>query len=40
MPASKVLGCDSFKGMGADFVDVNGDGHLDIYVSNIAKQFG
>ncbi|HKI03255.1 MAG TPA: VCBS repeat-containing protein, partial [Thermoanaerobaculia bacterium] len=33
-PASKVLGRDSFKGMGVDFADVNGDGILDIYVSN------
>nr|VFJ89858.1 MAG: Repeat domain-containing protein [Candidatus Kentron sp. LFY] len=39
-PSSLVLGHDSFKGMGTDFGDVNGDGHLDIYVSNIATQFG
>jgi hypothetical protein len=38
-PASKVLGRDSFKGMGVDFGDVNGDGRFDIYVSNIAAQF-
>jgi hypothetical protein len=38
-PASKVLGRDSFKGMGVDFGDLNGDGLLDIYVSNIAAQF-
>ena len=38
-PASKVLGHDSFKGMGADFGDVNGDGQLDIYVSNIAAEY-
>ena len=31
---------DSFKGMGVDFGDVNGDGLLDIYVSNIATRFG
>jgi hypothetical protein len=37
--ASKVLGRDSFKGMGVDFGDVDGDGHLDISVSNIAKEF-
>jgi enediyne biosynthesis protein E4 len=38
-PASCVLGRDSFKGMGVDFADVNGDGMLDIYVSNIADTF-
>jgi hypothetical protein len=39
-PKSCVLGRDSFKGMGVDFGDVNGDGLLDIYVSNIATKFG
>jgi hypothetical protein len=39
-PKSCVLGKDSFKGMGCDFGDVNGDGLLDIYVSNIATKFG
>src|SRR2546426_8043735 len=39
-PKSCVLGFDSFKGMGVDFGDVNGDGLLDIYVSNIATKFG
>ena len=39
-PKSCVLGQDSFKGMGVDFGDVNGDGWLDIYVSNIATKFG
>ncbi len=39
-PKSSVLGHDSFKGMGCDFGDVNGDGLLDIYVSNIATKFG
>ena len=39
-PKSCVLGCDSFKGMGVDFGDVNGDGLMDIYVSNIAGKFG
>jgi hypothetical protein len=34
-----VLGRDSFKGMGVDFGDVNGDGIPDIYVSNIADDF-
>jgi len=38
-PKSKVLGDDSFKGMGVDFADMNGDGILDIYVSNIAGEF-
>jgi hypothetical protein len=39
-PKSCVINRDSFKGMGADFGDVNGDGLLDIYVSNIATKFG
>lgn len=39
-PASFVLGEDSFKGMGVDFGDINGDGRFDIYVSNIATEFG
>ncbi len=38
-PKSSVLGRDSFKGMGVDFGDVNGDGVLDIYVSNIAATY-
>jgi hypothetical protein len=38
-PNSKVLGRDSFKGMGVDFGDLNGDGILDILVSNIAAPF-
>lgn len=38
-PKSCVLGQDSFKGMGCDFADVNGDGVFDIYVSNIATQY-
>jgi len=38
-PASKVLGHDSFKGMGIDFADLNGDGVPDMYVSNIAQNF-
>lgn len=38
-PLSKVLGRDSFKGMGVDFADLNGDGMLDVYVSNIAQSW-
>jgi hypothetical protein len=38
-PASRVLGRDSFKGMGADFGDLNGDGLLDLFVSNITEEF-
>ncbi|MBL8482175.1 MAG: CRTAC1 family protein [Rhodocyclaceae bacterium] len=38
-PASKVLGHDSYKGMGVDFADLNGDGMPDIYVSNIAAEY-
>lgn len=38
-PSSKVLGRDSFKGMGVDFGDLNGDGIPDIVVSNIAGPF-
>ena len=38
-PKSCTLGNDSFKGMGCDFGDVNGDGLFDIYVSNIADEF-
>lgn len=35
VPKSKVLGDDSFKSMGVDFGDINGDGWPDIYVSNV-----
>jgi hypothetical protein len=38
-PGSKVLGRDSFKGMGVDFGDLDGDGLVDIFVSNIAAEF-
>jgi len=39
-PRSLVLGRDSFNGMGVDFADLNGDGLPDIFVSNIACNFG
>ena len=38
-PTSMVIGHDSFKGMGIDFGDVNGDGLFDMCVSNIASSF-
>lgn len=38
-PNSKVLGRDGYKGMGVDFADINGDGHTDIFVSNIAAEY-
>lgn len=38
-PGSKVLGHDSFKGMGVDFGDLNADGLPDIFVSNIAREY-
>jgi hypothetical protein len=38
-PRSRVLGDDSFKGMGIDFGDVNGDGWLDMYTSNLASPY-
>jgi hypothetical protein len=39
VPASKVLGHDSFKSMGIDFADMNGDGWPDMVVSNIAAPY-
>ena len=39
-PKSYVLGRDSFKGMGVDFGDLNGDRLPDIYVSNITAPGG
>ena len=38
-PRSKVLGQDSFKGMGVDFGDLDGDGHPAIAVSNISSPY-
>lgn len=38
-PSSKIMGRDSFKGMGVGFADLNRDGMLDIYVSNIANEW-
>ena len=40
VPKSYVLGRDSFKSMGVDFADLNGDGIPDIYVSNITEPKG
>jgi hypothetical protein len=39
-PKSKILGRDSYKGMGVDFGDLNSDGLPDIYVSNITQEYG
>lgn len=38
-PSSKVLGHDSFKGMGIDFGDLNHDAVPDMVVSNITEEF-
>ncbi len=38
-PKSTVLGHDSFKGMGVDFADLNGDGTPDIAVSDITAPY-
>ncbi|MFI7445608.1 FG-GAP repeat domain-containing protein [Nonomuraea indica] len=39
-PKSKVVGKDSFKGMGVGFTDLNGDDVPDILVSNITQEYG
>ncbi|ONI89793.1 RNA-binding protein [Saccharothrix sp. ALI-22-I] len=39
-PKSKQMGLDSFKGMGVDFGDLNGDGLYDMFVSNITTSWG
>src|SRR6185503_1370549 len=39
-PLSKALGHDSFKSMGVDFGDMNGDGLMDMYVSNMTTPRG
>jgi hypothetical protein len=38
-PKSKVLGHDSYKGMGVDCADLNGDGIPDFMVSDISDSF-
>jgi enediyne biosynthesis protein E4 len=38
-PKSKVLGQDSFKGMGVDCADLNGDGLPDFLISNITDSY-
>jgi hypothetical protein len=40
VPKSKRVGNDSFKGMGVDFGDLDGDGKYDMYVSNITTPWG
>ncbi|SDQ30126.1 CRTAC1 family protein [Thermostaphylospora chromogena] len=40
IPKSKILGYDSFKGMGSDAADFNRDGIYDFFVSNITTPFG
>lgn len=40
VPKSKLIGRDSFKGMGVDFGDLDGDGLYDMFVSNITTSFG
>jgi hypothetical protein len=38
-PKSKVMGQDSFKGMGVDCADLNGDGIPDLMVGNITDPY-
>ena len=38
-PKSKVVGQDSYKGMGVDCADINGDGIPDFMVSNISDTY-
>jgi len=40
IPESMVLGNDSFKGMSADFGDINNDGIFDMFISNISSPYG
>ena len=40
VPKSKRVGNDSFKGMGVDFGDLDGDGMYDMFVSNITTPWG
>lgn len=39
-PASKVVGRDTFGGMGVDFGDLNGDGWPDMVIDNITCDYG
>ncbi|MGW0589483.1 CRTAC1 family protein [Streptosporangium sp. NPDC002607] len=38
-PVSRVVGRDSFKGMGVGFTDLNSDGRPDILVSNLTEDY-
>ncbi len=39
-PGAFSLGLDTYHGMGCDFADLNHDGVLDIFVSNITSPYG
>nr|WP_127843931.1 VCBS repeat-containing protein [Rathayibacter iranicus] len=39
-PKSTILGHDSFKGMGVDFGDLNGDSWTDLFVSSLGSPYG